>query len=104
MRLYNEKYEALYFSTDLFTSCPYLTLAVHSLYSHVFPKYTVSTKVFSFVYDYETCQLLAAPICFREDMGIEEPADGVNFHSGKNSPFPSSILAPPKLTFATPSN
>ncbi|KAL6062001.1 hypothetical protein STEG23_022307, partial [Scotinomys teguina] len=39
--------------------------------------------VFSFVYDYETCQLLAAPIYFREDMGIEEPADGVNFHSGK---------------------
>ncbi|KAL6031270.1 hypothetical protein STEG23_018611 [Scotinomys teguina] len=41
-------------------------------------------QVFSFVYDYETCQLLAAPIYFREDMGIEEPADGVNFHSGKN--------------------
>ncbi|KAL6038851.1 hypothetical protein STEG23_017078, partial [Scotinomys teguina] len=40
-------------------------------------------QVFSFVYDYETCQLLAAPIYFREDMGIEEPADGVNFHSGK---------------------
>ncbi|KAL6038147.1 hypothetical protein STEG23_010879, partial [Scotinomys teguina] len=41
-------------------------------------------SVFSFVYDYETCQLLAAPIYFREDMGIEEPADGVNFHSGKS--------------------
>ncbi|KAL6034383.1 hypothetical protein STEG23_037903 [Scotinomys teguina] len=39
--------------------------------------------VFSFVYDYEKCQLLAAPIYFREDMGIEEPADGVNFHCGK---------------------
>ncbi|KAL6094143.1 hypothetical protein STEG23_029762, partial [Scotinomys teguina] len=43
-------------------------------------------QVFSFVYDYETCQLLAAPIYFREDMGIEEPADGVNFHSGKSNP------------------
>ncbi|KAL6080220.1 hypothetical protein STEG23_010341, partial [Scotinomys teguina] len=42
-------------------------------------------QVFSFVYDYETCQLLAAPIYFREDMGIEEPADGVNFHSGKSN-------------------
>ncbi|KAL6032714.1 hypothetical protein STEG23_033255, partial [Scotinomys teguina] len=31
----------------------------------------------------EVCQLLAAPIYFREDMGIEEPADGVNFHCGK---------------------
>ncbi|KAL6077984.1 hypothetical protein STEG23_016986, partial [Scotinomys teguina] len=44
---------------------------------------TSSKKIFSFVYDYETCQLLAAPIYFREDMGIEEPADGVNFHCGK---------------------
>ncbi|KAL6032267.1 hypothetical protein STEG23_036677, partial [Scotinomys teguina] len=42
-------------------------------------------QVSSFVYDYETCQLLAAPIYFREDMGIEEPADGVNFHSGERS-------------------
>ncbi|KAL6087652.1 hypothetical protein STEG23_005391 [Scotinomys teguina] len=41
------------------------------------------SRDFSFVYDYETCQLLAAPIYFREDMGIEEPADGVNFHCGK---------------------
>ncbi|KAL6085599.1 hypothetical protein STEG23_035264 [Scotinomys teguina] len=31
----------------------------------------------------KTCQLLTAPIYFREDMGIEEPADGVNFHCGK---------------------
>ncbi|KAL6054892.1 hypothetical protein STEG23_020116, partial [Scotinomys teguina] len=55
-------------------------------------------QVFSFVYDYETCQLLAAPIYFREDMGIEEPADGVNFHSGKrikieNANGPISKLA-----------
>ncbi|KAL6082751.1 hypothetical protein STEG23_027219, partial [Scotinomys teguina] len=42
-----------------------------------------SIQVFSFVYDYETCQLLAAPIYFREDMVIEEPADGVNFPCGK---------------------
>ncbi|KAL6035131.1 hypothetical protein STEG23_012084 [Scotinomys teguina] len=47
-------------------------------------------RVFSFVYDYETCQLLAAPIYFREDMGIEEPADGVNFHSGKINSFSAS--------------
>ncbi|KAL6093039.1 hypothetical protein STEG23_031351, partial [Scotinomys teguina] len=39
--------------------------------------------VFSFVYDNETYQLLAAPIYFREDMGIEEPANGVNFHCDK---------------------
>ncbi|KAL6092581.1 hypothetical protein STEG23_034350 [Scotinomys teguina] len=43
-------------------------------------------EVFSFVYDYEKCQLLAAPIYFREDMGIEEPADGVNFYCGKKMP------------------
>ncbi|KAL6042554.1 hypothetical protein STEG23_023877, partial [Scotinomys teguina] len=30
-------------------------------------------------YGYETCQLLTAPVYFREDMGIEETADGVNF-------------------------
>ncbi|KAL6092270.1 hypothetical protein STEG23_026798, partial [Scotinomys teguina] len=42
------------------------------------------TRNFSFFfYDYETRQLLAAPIYFREDMGIEETADGVNFHCGK---------------------
>ncbi|KAL6089366.1 hypothetical protein STEG23_023291, partial [Scotinomys teguina] len=28
-------------------------------------------QVFSFVYDYETCQLLAAPIYFREDMALK---------------------------------
>ncbi|KAL6085551.1 hypothetical protein STEG23_019644 [Scotinomys teguina] len=42
--------------------------------------------VFPFVYDYETCQLLAAPIYFREDMGIGGPADEVNFHCGKIAP------------------
>ncbi|KAL6030590.1 hypothetical protein STEG23_036547, partial [Scotinomys teguina] len=42
-----------------------------------------SSYVFSFVYDYEKCQLLATPIYFREDMGIEEPADEVNFYCGK---------------------
>ncbi|KAL6045245.1 hypothetical protein STEG23_009537 [Scotinomys teguina] len=52
--------------------------------------------VFSFVYDYETCQLLAAPIYFREDMGIEEPADGVNFHSGKTI-FCYEILVCPNI-------
>ncbi|KAL6084126.1 hypothetical protein STEG23_024667 [Scotinomys teguina] len=50
-----------------------------------------SKKVFSFVYDYETCQLLAAPIYFREDMGIEEPTDGVNFHSGKSKPLGNKV-------------
>ncbi|KAL6074182.1 hypothetical protein STEG23_009473, partial [Scotinomys teguina] len=39
----------------------------------------------SFVYDNEICQLLAAPIYFREDMGIEELADGINFHCGKTT-------------------
>ncbi|KAL6088275.1 hypothetical protein STEG23_001779, partial [Scotinomys teguina] len=47
--------------------------------------------IFSFVYDYETCQLLAAPIYFREDMGIEEPADGVNFHCGKSKPLGNKV-------------
>ncbi|KAL6084042.1 hypothetical protein STEG23_027713, partial [Scotinomys teguina] len=50
-------------------------------------------SVFSFVYDYETCQLLAAPIYFREDMGIEEPADGVNFHSGKRTHWMKEIVS-----------
>ncbi|KAL6082588.1 hypothetical protein STEG23_001619, partial [Scotinomys teguina] len=36
---------------------------------------------------YETCQLLAATIYFREDMGIEEPADRVNFHCDKKSMY-----------------
>ncbi|KAL6079865.1 hypothetical protein STEG23_008711, partial [Scotinomys teguina] len=40
---------------------------------------------FFFFYDYETFRLLAAPIYFREDMGIEEPADGVNFHCNKSA-------------------
>ncbi|KAL6069981.1 hypothetical protein STEG23_001490, partial [Scotinomys teguina] len=47
--------------------------------------------IFSFVYDYEKCQLLAAPIYFREDMGIEEPADGVNFHCGKSKPLGNKV-------------
>ncbi|KAL6089662.1 hypothetical protein STEG23_012666 [Scotinomys teguina] len=51
-------------------------------------------RIFYFVYDYETCQPLATPIYFREDMGIEEPADGVNFHCGKR--FPKDVFTPRK--------
>ncbi|KAL6038032.1 hypothetical protein STEG23_019373, partial [Scotinomys teguina] len=58
--------------------------------------------VFSFVYDYETCQLLAAPIYFREDMGIEEPADGVNFHCGKRE-FSNAISRKLKQELASTS-
>ncbi|KAL6031339.1 hypothetical protein STEG23_011947, partial [Scotinomys teguina] len=31
----------------------------------------------------ETCQFLVAPIYIREDMGIEEHEDGVDFQCGK---------------------
>ncbi|KAL6087608.1 hypothetical protein STEG23_035331, partial [Scotinomys teguina] len=36
----------------------------------------------------DTIKIDKAPIYFREDMGIEEPADGVNFHCGKSPIWP----------------
>ncbi|KAL6033542.1 hypothetical protein STEG23_027416, partial [Scotinomys teguina] len=56
------------------------------------PVYLYYFGIFFFFYDYEICMLLAAPIYFREDMDIEEPADGVNFHSGKNNQTEGPIL------------
>ncbi|KAL6086788.1 hypothetical protein STEG23_031118, partial [Scotinomys teguina] len=57
------------------------------------PTSRTASRVFSFAYDYETCQLLAAPIYFREDMDIEEPTDGVNFHCGKrDTPYDWKML------------
>ncbi|KAL6035173.1 hypothetical protein STEG23_034140 [Scotinomys teguina] len=48
-------------------------------------KKSVFGRIFFLFYDYETCGLLAVPVYFREDMGTEETADGVNFLCGKRA-------------------
>ncbi|KAL6077014.1 hypothetical protein STEG23_008393 [Scotinomys teguina] len=76
------------------------TLVHYRLFYHTMVKHTTPMDAFgvldfyrnlkvgvSDVEDYETCQLLAALIYFREDLGIEEPADGVNFYCGKSKPL-----------------